>query len=120
MINEVLAATSASVLDDDGEPADFIEIYNPSAESVPLSGWYLTDNRANLTKWRFPDVELASGEYLVVYASGKDRTAGPLHTNFQLDHLGEYVGLIRSDGETVSDEFSPGFPQLRAVCASVL
>ncbi len=114
VINEVLAATCANVLDDDGEPADFIEIYNPSAETVPLSGWHLTDNAAEPTKWRFPDVELASGAYLVVYASGKDRTTGPLHTNFRLDHLGEYVGLIRPDEQTVSDEFAPGFPQLRA------
>ena len=44
-----------------------------SRQTIDLSGWYLTDDAADLTQWQFPDVTLATGEYLVVFASGKDR-----------------------------------------------
>src|SRR6185295_918121 len=42
---------------------------------------------------------------------GKDRTdhAKPLHTNFKLNHDGEYLGL--ADGNTnIISEFAPTFP----------
>src|SRR6185369_10984116 len=49
--------------------------------------------------------------YLVVFASGKDRTnnLGRLHTNFQLDKDGEYLGLINPQTNIISD-FYPLFP----------
>ena len=51
--------------------------------------------------------------YLVVFASGKDRTnpAAELHTNFKLSADGEYLALVMPDGETIAHEYAPQYPQ---------
>ena len=41
--------------------------------AVNLSGWGLSDSTARPLKWAFPDVTLEPGEYMVVFASGKNR-----------------------------------------------
>jgi hypothetical protein len=102
------------LLDEDGDSSDWIEIYNPTAEAVHLGGWYLTDNADNLKQWQFPaGVVLDPGQFLVVFASGKDRAVAgaELHTNFQLDAAGEYLALVESDGVTIAHEYSPKFPR---------
>ena len=111
-INEFMAVNDSGLDDEDRDEEDWIEIYNAGANTVDLAGWYLTDNINSLTKWAFPRVTLASGAYLVVFASGKDRRVPSqvLHTNFKLSGSGEYLGLVRPDGHTVVSEFSPTFP----------
>jgi len=76
---------------------DWIEIYNPTVSTIDLAGWHLTDDPDDLTQWTFPDYSLAPGAYLVVFASGLDRTdpAQELHTNFGLSKDGEYLALVR-------------------------
>ncbi|HUR57186.1 MAG TPA: lamin tail domain-containing protein, partial [Opitutaceae bacterium] len=98
-----MAANKSVLADDDGAFSDWLEIHNPDATPVSLDGWYLTDSATAKRKWQFPDVTLAPGGYLVVFASNKNRRdpAKPLHTNFALSAEGEYLGLIRSDGTTV-------------------
>ena len=102
------------LLDEDGDSSDWIEIYNPTSQPVHLGGWYLTDNPDNLRQWKFPaGVVLGPGQFLVVFASGKDRAVAgaKLHTNFQLDAAGEYLALVESDGVTIAHEYSPKFPR---------
>ncbi len=117
VISEFLAINDAVLADEDGDFSDWIEIYNPTEDPVELDGWSLTDNPEDLTKWQFPQGTgtLAAGDYLVVFASGKDRTnpAGgrPLHKKFKHDSGGEYLGLIRPGGLTVADQFSPEYPE---------
>ncbi|KPK37636.1 MAG: hypothetical protein AMJ65_14130, partial [Phycisphaerae bacterium SG8_4] len=103
-INEFMAVNDNGLDDEDRDEEDWIEIYNAGADTVDLAGWYLTDNLNNLMKWEFPRVALASGDYLVVFASGKDRRDPVLHTNFKLRGGGEYLGLVRPDGHTVVSE----------------
>ena len=95
-INEWYASGSSTLVDEDGEPSDWIEIWNPSPDPIALQGYYLSDDLEYPDKWRFPNIKLAPGDYLLVMASGKDRGEAnkPLHTNFQLDQQGE--GLILS------------------------
>src|SRR5258705_9886238 len=85
-ITEFMAANTSGLADEDGAFSDWIEIHNPDSEAISLAGYHLTDNAANLTKWTFPAVTLNPGAYLVVFASGKDRTntTGRLPTDFQL------------------------------------
>ena len=110
-INEFLAVNNRGLADRDGEATDWIEIYNPGAKAVSLNGWSLTDNAESLDKWRFPNVTLGPKKYLVVFASGKDRTAGnELHTNFKLNRDGEYLALVQPDGSTAATEFMPAYP----------
>jgi len=108
-ISEFLANNNDGIRDEDGDREDWIEIWNTSGVAGDLGGWYLTDDPANLTKWTFPAVEMASGEYLVVFASSKDRTnpARELHTNFGLQReVDGYLALVKPDGLTIASEFA--------------
>ncbi|MBN2508401.1 MAG: lamin tail domain-containing protein [Verrucomicrobia bacterium] len=94
--------------------ADWVELHNTGAETVPLAGWSLTDNPDNPRKWVFPDVVLPPGGFLVVLCSELDRRdplAGLLHTNFRLDQDGEYLGLFDRAG-LVASEMARRFPRV--------
>ena len=114
MITEFMASNSDALTDEDGDSSDWIEIYNHSDTTVDLAGWYLTDDKESLMRWRFPaGVSLEPGEFLLVFASGKNRIENldELHTNFKLDRQGEYLGLVEADGVTIAYEYEPRFPQ---------
>ncbi len=112
VISEFVAANDAGLADEDGEYSDWIEIHNPDSLPLSLAGYHLTDNAANLGKWTFPAVTLEPGGYLVVFASGKNRTNPEtrLHTDFQLSSAGEYLALVAPDGVTVISALSPNYP----------
>ncbi|HDS83948.1 MAG TPA: hypothetical protein ENN97_01945, partial [Phycisphaerales bacterium] len=114
IISEFMARNRAAVplrpqdvLDEDGDASDWIELYNTTNRSISLKDWYLTDDQDDLTQWQFPDVALPAGGYLVVFASGKDRTDpdAPLHTNFSLAAAGEYLALVYPDGQTIAHTY---------------
>ena len=99
-----MASNTATLPDKDGDYSDWIELYNPTAEAIDLSGWYLSDNPDDLIKWICPQVTIESHEYLIVFASGKDQSINELHTNFKLSSSGEWIILTKPDGETVQFE----------------
>ena len=107
VVSEVLSSNDSLAQDEDGTHSDWIELYNTGATAQNLDGWYLTDDLRDRTQWRIPDVSLAPGESLVVYASGKNRDnpEGQLHTNFKLSRDGDYIGLYQADGRTVEYDF---------------
>ena len=117
LISEFLAENNNVLDDEDGNSSDFIEIFNPSGNTVVLDGWYLADDD-DPTPWRFPDttvdpdVTIPPGGYLTVFASGKNRTdpAGELHTDFELEKDGDYLALLDDTGAVVH-EYAPQFPQ---------
>ena len=117
VISEFLASNSSiddqeGFVDEDNDFSDWIEIYNPTGVAVNLESWSLTDNKSELTKWQFPNVTISAGDYLIVFASGKNRThpGSELHTNFKLSAAGEYLALVMPDGVTAVSEFAPAFP----------
>ena len=61
-------------------------------------------------KWVFPAMTIGAGEYLLVWASGKDRASAvaPLHTNFRFAADGEYLGLVNKEGAGVA-EYAPTY-----------
>lgn len=110
-ISEFLASNNVETfLDEDGEAVDWIELHNSGESAINLAGYVLTDSPTR-AKYTLPEVMLALDGYLVVFASGKDRSepGAQLHTNFQLDRSGEYLALIDPQGETVQ-EFAPEYP----------
>lgn len=106
-----MALNQTVLADEDGGFSDWIEIYNAGATTINLLDWALTDDKEVPLKWLFPDTTLNPDEYLVVFASDKDRsTAGTeLHTNFKLSGSGEYLALNNALGVAVT-EFDPEFP----------
>jgi subtilisin-like proprotein convertase family protein len=113
VITEFMAANSSTLADEDGEFTDWIEIFNPGPFTINLLNWSLTDNASNLGKWKFPATNMVPGQYLVVFASNKNRrTPGrELHTSFRLDaNPPEFLALVLPNGSTVASQFSPSFP----------
>ncbi|MEY3277149.1 MAG: hypothetical protein RL153_2417, partial [Verrucomicrobiota bacterium] len=113
VVSEVMTDNDRTLRDEDGDSPDWIELHNPTDQPVSLSGWGLSDDPAQPLKWRLPEVVLAARAFLLVHASGKDRTngAGRLHTNFKLDAGGEFLGLSDAAGKWVST-FAPKIPPL--------
>ena len=112
IISEFVASNQTGTTDADGDRSDWIEIFNTGKETASLAGWFLTDDASDLTKWEFPDITLPAESTIIVFASGKDRsaTASELHTNFKLSKTGEYLGLIQPDGKTIAHAFEPEYP----------
>ena len=112
VISEILAINDTGLQDEEGDREDWIEIANHDVEPTSIDGWYLTDDEDDPTKWRIPAVSLEPGEHRVIFASGKDRVDpdSQLHANFKLSGNGEFLALIKPDGTTISDSFTPEFP----------
>jgi len=117
VISEFLADNTDSIRDEDGERSDWIEIRNTSSSPINLVGYSLTDDPTMPDKWVFPSRLLLGNSYLIVFASGKNRTApaGELHTNFNLASAGEYLALFDPDGVTNLSLFDPYPPQFENV-----
>lgn len=75
VISEIMASNVTTLYDEDGDTPDWIELYNAGSEAVSLDGYGLTDNPLNPFEWEFSGQTIEPGEYLIVMASGKDRTA---------------------------------------------
>ncbi len=109
-INEVLSSNDSSEQDEDGDYSDWVEIWNSGTEAVDLTGWGLSDSVSNPFKWTFGDVTIQAGEFLVVWASNKNRPAitngNQLHASFAISAGGEAILLTRADGTRI-DEFAP-------------
>ena len=116
VISEFVASNSTTLEDEDGEPSDWIEIHNELTEPLNLENFGLSDDADDLAKWSFPAVTIPGKGYLVVFASGKDRSptnGDQLHTNFRLAGTGEFLALVKPDGESLNSVFSPAYPPQR-------
>lgn len=104
-ISEFLASNANGLQDQDGDHADWIEIHNPTGITLDLTGWHLSDDPRDPTRWTFPATDLLPDEHLIVFASGKDRAfaGAELHTNFKLSKDGEFLALIAPDLVPVSE-----------------
>lgn len=110
VISEFMASNEATLVDEDGDYPDWIEIHNPTTEPVDLEGYFLTDDALRLNRWMFPQTILDPGERLIVFASNKNRDVGELHTNFRLAAGGEYLALVSPDGTTIVSDFGNLYP----------
>ncbi|MET0758943.1 MAG: CotH kinase family protein [Flavobacterium sp.] len=104
VINEILTSNTISNTDEDGTHQDWIELFNSGATTVNLSGYGLSDDSAVLNKWVFPNVSVGPGQYLLIWASDKNRAiaGSPLHTNFKISSSGEVISLSNSSGIVVN------------------
>src|SRR5207249_1519249 len=92
VINELLSHSDAPL-------EDAIELHNLSAQTVDLSGWFLSDELAELRKFRIPEgTRLAPDGYLVFYEYQFNADPRAL-TSFALNSgRGDQVFLSQADG----------------------
>jgi hypothetical protein len=107
VINELLADNLLDATDESSEHEDWIELYNKGLAAVDLSGYHLSDNQLDLTKWEIPSgTILAPDDYLIIWAD-EDSAQGTLHANFKLSWNGETVTLLNAAGQ-IADEVAYG------------
>lgn len=81
VINEICSANFSNLSDEDGNFEDWIEIYNSGDFTINLKDYTLSDNPDLPNKWIFPDLIIEAHEFVLVFASGKDRNL--VISNFQ-------------------------------------
>lgn len=101
VINEFLSSNENGIQDEDGDFEDWIEIYNGGSQSINLLNYSLSDDETEPGKWTFPSVSLGPDDFLIVFASDKDRTGNELHTNFKIKASGEELVLSNTAGEII-------------------
>ncbi len=107
VINEIMADNQHTAKDEKDQYEDWIELFNPTAQTVDISGYYLTDNLGSLDKWQIPSSTVVQpGEYLIFWAD-EDKADGPRHCSFKLSAGGEQLFLLDAAGLLV-DEVSFG------------
>ncbi|GAA3651654.1 lamin tail domain-containing protein [Flavivirga jejuensis] len=74
LINEASNKNLDQIFDEDNENEDWIELFNSGENTVNIKDWSITDNNSKVTKWVFPDLEMAPKSHVLIFASGKDRT----------------------------------------------
>ena len=109
VINELVASNSLLADDPDFEQSsDVVELYNSGAEALDLSGWHLTDNFNDTTKWTFPSgVTIGAGGFLLVWCDGENAEASHLHSSFKLSSIGEELAVYDASGMWVDGVVFP-------------
>ena len=113
VLTEFLANNQGGLRDADGETSDWIEVQSVSITSQNLAQWSLTDDVTQPQLWVFPGTNLPPGAFLVVFASGKNRTnaGAELHTSFGLSGGGGYLALFAPESTVPTTDFSSYPPQ---------
>ena len=109
IISEVMSNNVDTLKDDYDEYPDYIELFNRADHDITLSGWGLTDKSNELGRWKFPDVTIKAGQYLTVFASGRNQTdtKKKLHTDFSIGGEGDILVLTKPDGAIADRCFVP-------------
>src|SRR5690606_37939419 len=102
-INELVASNFRSYQDGNFNP-DWIELYNPNDINISLRDYYLSDDKNNLTKYKFPvggSSAISSKAFMLRFAD--DSRTTNTYLQFNLAKGGESVFLIGKDGKTIID-----------------
>jgi hypothetical protein len=106
VINEIMASNKTTLADPQGEFDDWVEIYNSGEGDLDLSGYYFSDDREDVTKWRIPSgsgIMVPPGGYAGVWLDD-DIEDGPDHLGFRLAAEGDELILTAPDRVTIIDQ----------------
>lgn len=92
---------NASCADAYGKYPAWAEVQNSSDAPILLSEYYLTDDAEDAFKWHLPDSILQPGEFLVIFFSGRDETAGEFHASFKLGSDDSTLFLFSKNGAQI-------------------
>ncbi len=85
-INEIFIDNESLLPDFEGTFCDIIELKNTSNAIVSTIGYYVSDSVEKRDRYAIPETELAPGDVLLIFASGKDMVSenGEYHSDFKL------------------------------------
>jgi len=101
-INEFLAKNDTDIQDEEGDFADWIELYNPQDTAVNIGGMFITDKIDSLVMCQIPDTSpnitsIPPKGYLILWAD-KETNVGVLHLDMKLSAKGEAIILSKIQG----------------------
>ncbi|MCA9494514.1 MAG: CotH kinase family protein [Myxococcales bacterium] len=109
LVDEVLPGNVSVSMDERAEFADWVDLYNPTDQTVDLTGWGLADDD-NDPDWLFPvGTTIGPRGHLLIFADGEE-DQGPLHATLALDRDGDDVFLFSPDGEVADGLTWPALP----------
>ena len=97
-LNELQADNLTGIANSAGQRTAWLELYNPSTNSVSLNGLWLANNYTNLAQWPFPaNAVINPGQFKVIFADGLTNLSTPneLHTSFTLPSPSGSLALSR-------------------------
>ncbi|MCC6590040.1 MAG: CotH kinase family protein [Bryobacterales bacterium] len=92
-LNEI--AAGGAQRDEAGDADPWVEIHNLGPGALSTSGYYLSDESTNPTKWAVPVRSLADGAFLTVWLDG-ETAEGDMHASFRLAASGGTLYLYAS------------------------
>lgn len=94
IISELRSDRDSALYDISGSYHGFVELYNTGSEPISLDGWYLTDTRNDLQKYRISDCVIPPHGYMVFWSNDEEDFEGiPLE--------GFFLGMSLQEKETV-------------------
>lgn len=98
-INEVLSSPTVT-------GNDRVELYNDGDENVDISYWYLTDNRNNPKKYRFPQGTVINSKGFFTI---DEFTINPFDLGFSFSSKGDQTYIFSADIDSNLTGYSHGF-----------
>ena len=86
-LNELQADNVTGITNSAGQHVPWLELYNPSTNTISLANLYLANNYTNLTQWSFPlGATINPGQFKTIFSDGRTNLSTPaeLHTSFTL------------------------------------
>ncbi len=108
VINEYTAAnTTGTDVDNFGLYQDWVELYNGTASTINLSGYYLSDDATVPHKYQFPSGSITSNGFFKVICDGKNQVvSGWYHTNFNLVQCQPEQIVLSNPAGTIIDSLT--------------
>jgi hypothetical protein len=104
-LNEIQPNNVTGPQDNFGDRDPWVELYNSGGTVVDLTGYYLSDNYTNLTRWPFPGATtLNPGQFRLVWLDNEPgETSGTnLHANFRASSTSGSVVLANVSGSVTT------------------
>lgn len=97
-ITEVMPK-NASTLECGGEYFSWCELRNETDKAADLSSFYLSEDDTRPQRWRLPHFELAPGDSVIIYMTGKNAVEGQICAPFEIggDEHGMYLLNMRGE-----------------------
>ncbi len=102
VINEICASNGSIIADENGDFDDWVELYNTSGGTIDLTGFYLSDDFANLSKWPLPSLRVDPSGYTLCWLDDEVEE-GSMHASFKLSASGESLFLSNTQGEIIDE-----------------
>ncbi len=106
-INEIMVANVDQHVSPDFNFTSWIELYNPTSQSVSIAGLYFSDDAGNLKKWKTPATmgSIPAKGYKVIWFDNSNLV--PTNVNFKLDMDGGTVYISDAKGSLIASQTYP-------------